>query len=575
MHGKRADAIGPFFFCPIWMATETYENLLCLRSLAIAGRASITNGSVFGCLRHPVKANPQMQLPSSKHWDRLTPAIPLILAAIALAVRLYGLSDKPLWLDEIITQRRANLAVPELITNSLHHRHFPTYFLLVRVFDAPLIDEWTLRLPSAFFGAVSVFLVALIGTEVRSRWAGIVAASLMTLSPLEVQYGQEARPYALFSCLVLLALWGLVRIGQQTAPPEGRSSNRSDRQLGPWLVFTIGTIGALNVLLVGAVWLITANLAAIAIFQHSGLRRTDFIRKWALVQAIIVLTWVPGLIAMALAVGNDPLRGIRWIPPTTLDHAWKVLSAVYLLRPSSIVTFELLPTPVPILGVAIAAFALLGAWRLRSRPTSLAIIGLSGLAIPIAIFVISIFQPILVPRYFLLSTGPFFVLVGIGVTALPHRLSLAATTAVIIFGITSLAVYYRSETKPRWDLAAAYLAENVQSGDSITANDHMARYVLAAYGERYHLDRNRIQAINPQSAEKALRNTQEGSIWVVYGRTGQGAIGPEQTYFKQWLEMGLPTCRRQFGLNVVVLRLDRSAGGPGQKVQSPPCSEQR
>jgi mannosyltransferase len=513
-----------------------------------------------------------MQLPSSKHWDQLTLAIPLILAAIALAVRLYGLSDKPLWLDEIITQRRANLAVPELISNSLHHRHFPTYFLFVRAFDAPLIDEWMLRLPSALFGAVSVFLVALIGTEVRSRWAGIVAASLMTLSPSEVQYSQEARPYALFSCLVLLALWGLVRIGQQTAP-EVRSSNRSDGQLSPWLIFTIGTIVALNLLLVGAVWLITANLAAVAIFQHAGPRRMDFIRKWAVVQGIIVLTWVPGLIAMALAVGSDPLRGIRWIPPTTLDHAWKVLSAVYLLRPSSVVTFELSPTPVPILGVAIAASALLGAWRLRSRPTSLAIIGLSGLAVPIAIIVISIFQPILVPRYFLLSTGPFFVLVGIGVTALPHRLSLVATAAVIIFGITSLAVYYRSETKPRWDLAAAYLAENVQSGDSVTANDHMARYVLAAYGDRYHLDRKQIQAINPQSAETALYNTQEGSIWVVYGRTGQGAIGSEQTYFKQWLETGLPTCRRQFGLNVVVLRLERSAAGPGQKVQTPPCSE--
>ena len=138
------------------------------------------------------------------------------------------------------------VAVPELITNSLHHRHFPTYFLLAHAFDAPQIDEWMLRLPSAVFGAVSVFLVALIGMEVRSRWAGIVAACLMTLSPLEVQYSQEARPYALFSCLVLLALWGLVRIGQQTAP-EVRPSNRSDGQLRPWLAFTIGTIGALNV----------------------------------------------------------------------------------------------------------------------------------------------------------------------------------------------------------------------------------------------------------------------------------------------------------------------------------------
>jgi hypothetical protein len=73
---------------------------------------------VLGRFRRPVKASPLMQLPSNRHWDRLQPAIPLIILAIALAVRLYSLSDKPLWLDEIITQRRANLADPELLANS-------------------------------------------------------------------------------------------------------------------------------------------------------------------------------------------------------------------------------------------------------------------------------------------------------------------------------------------------------------------------------------------------------------------------------------------------------------------------
>lgn len=369
-----------------------------------------------------------MPLSSNRHWDRLAPAIPFILMAIALAVRLYGLADKPLWLDEIITQRRANLAVPELITNALSHRHFPTYFLLVRAFDPPLINEWMLRLPSAFFGAVAVLLVALIGTEVRSRWAGIIAAALMMLSPLEVQYSQEARSYALVSCLVLLALWGLVRIAQQ-ATAEPSPSNRSGA-FGPWLAFTIGTIGALYVLILAGFWLIAANLAAVAIFLHAGPRRTDFIRKWGLAQAIIVLAWLPGLVAMALTVGGDPLRGFRWIPPTTLHHAWTVLSAVYLFRPSNIVTFNLLPTPFPIFGAVIVVLALFGAWRLRMRPTYLAIIGLSGLAFPVAVFVISVFHPILVPRYLLLSTGPFFVLVGIGVTALPRRISPFVAAAV-------------------------------------------------------------------------------------------------------------------------------------------------
>src|ERR1039458_6560850 len=138
-------------------------------------------------------------------WHRATVAILLIPTALALAVRFHGLSDKPLWLDEIITQRRANLPISDLIANSLYNKQFPTYFVLIRAFDAPIINEWTLRLPSVILGAISVLLVALIATEVRSRRAGLVAGILMALSPLEVQFGQEARSYALVSCFVLLA----------------------------------------------------------------------------------------------------------------------------------------------------------------------------------------------------------------------------------------------------------------------------------------------------------------------------------------------------------------------------------
>jgi uncharacterized membrane protein len=141
-----------------------------------------------------------------------------------------------------------------------------------------MIDEWMLRLPSAIFGSVSVLLVVLIATEVRSPRAGAVAGILMALSPLEVQFGQEARSYALVSCFVLLALWGLVRIAHQ-ASSDVSSSNRPSGQIGSWLAFTIGTIGALNILLVAASWLITSNLAAAAILRHSGPKRAEFIRK--------------------------------------------------------------------------------------------------------------------------------------------------------------------------------------------------------------------------------------------------------------------------------------------------------
>src|ERR1039458_9383312 len=299
-------------------------------------------------------------------WHRTTVAIPLIPTALALAVRFHGLSDKPLWLDEIITQRRANLPISDLIANSLYNKQFPTYFVLIRAFDAPIINEWTLRLPSTILGAISVLLVALIATEVRSRRAGLVAGILMALSPLEVQFGQEARSYALVSCFVLLALWGLVRIAKQLSISVSPSSSPKG-QLGSWAAYTIGTIGALNVLLVSAPWLVASNLAMAAIVRRSGPKRTELIRNWTLTQAIILLTWLPGLVAIYLAAHEDPLRSFRWLPPITFEHVWSVISAVYLFRASDIITFELLPTFVPGFGAAVVALVGVGCMASQSQ----------------------------------------------------------------------------------------------------------------------------------------------------------------------------------------------------------------
>ncbi len=136
--------------------------------------------------------------------------LPLVLGLLALLLRLHGLADKPLWYDEILSLNRARLPLADLIIDALKHKHYPTYFLLLRSFASAHVDPRTPRLPSALCGAGCAFLVARMATDIRGTLAGIVAGLLMTLSPLEVQYGQEARAYALISCLVLIALWGML-----------------------------------------------------------------------------------------------------------------------------------------------------------------------------------------------------------------------------------------------------------------------------------------------------------------------------------------------------------------------------
>jgi hypothetical protein len=115
----------------------------------------------------------------------------------------------------------------------------------------------------------------------------------------------------------------------------------------------------------------------------------------------------------------------------------------------------------------------------------------------------------------------------------------------------------------------------VQRGDFVITNDHMARYVLAAYGDRYLLDR-KVLSVAPQTSDAVMRYPQEGAIWVVYGRTGQGPIETEELYLQKWFALGSPVCKLRFGLQVVVLRFEPAAvGQTGQTRRALSCNGQQ
>jgi hypothetical protein len=269
-----------------------------------------------------------------------------------------------------------------------------------------------------------------------------------------------------------------------------------------------------------------------------------------------VLAWLPGLVAIYLAAEWDPFYTYRWVPASTLEHVWSVIAAAYLYRASNVTTFVLLPTSVPWLGAALVGLALLGAWRLKADAKLLSVVALAAITMPIALAILSIFTPFWITRYLLWSTGPFFVLAGLGLAGLSRPLMPVAATALAVAGFINLAPYYRSETKPRWDLAAAYLAENVQPGDAIITNDGAARYVLANYADRYRLDRTIVSTTQDVSNIAAHFASSQQRLWVVYGRAGQGTMVGEDVYLQKWLAFGDPASKVRFGKDIVAMRFD-------------------
>src|SRR5579863_9634567 len=128
-----------------------------------------------------MQISPRLKLP-----DRVAVwAPPLAVGMVALVLRLYGLADKPLWLDEVSTLHRATTGFSAMIAESLHSKHYPTYFALLWLVAKLGVSTWLLRLPSAIFGAVATALVVVIGREADKPRTGIAAGLLLAFSPFD------------------------------------------------------------------------------------------------------------------------------------------------------------------------------------------------------------------------------------------------------------------------------------------------------------------------------------------------------------------------------------------------------
>jgi uncharacterized membrane protein len=491
-----------------------------------------------------------MQLmPRRIAWDRVAIwGAPLLVGIVALALRLHGLAAKPLWLDEVSTLHRANIGFSSMVTEALHSKHYPSYFALIwAITKIGGASAWMLRLPSVLFGAMEAALVVVIGRDADKPRTGVAAGLLLAFSPFDVQYGQEARSYTLVTTLILIAMWGLVRLAKQATAREKQPHTR-----GAWLAYGGGTLAALCVLNVSVPWLVASNIAA-AIIAWRARERRAFVRRWAVIQAVIFLLWLPALGAVLYVSHGTALEGPGWALSEKWAALWAIIGPVYLDRISAFITFDMLPAAVPGLSLVIAALAVYGAWRLRAKPPALIVIGCAACVLPLLLLLVSRVTPVLVPRYFAWSAAPFFILAGAGIARLTSWRYAGALAAFVLVALINLEPYYHAETKPRWDLAASRLAGETQQGDVVLFNSWDAYYVATtAFGKQSGLDRQNLAMT--WKPKQAARFAPGHALWVVFGRAGQGNMERPADYVTLLAQLGRPASEEKIGRYITIWR---------------------
>src|SRR5688572_11578717 len=161
---------------------------------------------------------------------RSAPLIVSILGAILLAgfwMRIGNLGGPDFGVDETFHVYAAQQLIageyPLLPSGLPYDRSLP-YTRTVAWSGALFggVNEWTARLPSVLFGCLSILVVFLIGWRWYSATAGLVAAWVMAVAPMQISHSRQARMYALFQLLYLIIIYllyqGVEASSQATRP---------------------------------------------------------------------------------------------------------------------------------------------------------------------------------------------------------------------------------------------------------------------------------------------------------------------------------------------------------------------
>ncbi len=350
---------------------------------------------------------------SRRQWTRWA-LLGLILAAWGL--RLYRLEAQSLWYDEGVTARIAHQGLAELTRWTADDIQPPLYYYLVAGWIRLVgSSEWALRFPSAAWGVLTIPLMYVLGRRLAGWRTGVLAALLATGAPLYVYYSQEARMYTQLTALGLLVAYASLRVLQTD---DVRARRRW------WIVLVAAALAAMYTHYF-AFFLLAAIVIAIGILlllrsPLPALRSTPYARSplfflEALIASLLVvlgyLPWLP-FVLRRYRVDASYWQGQLKLGEA-LRHVWINFTVG---APQTMLEADAVRVG---WGFAVVtALALAGLLRHRRRAGWAAGYLLSYLLVPvILILVLSSRTPKFNPRYLMLASPAFWLLIAAGLGA--------------------------------------------------------------------------------------------------------------------------------------------------------------
>jgi hypothetical protein len=402
------------------------------------------------------------------------PAVAVILL-IGLGFRLPEIGSRSLWIDELYSQWFAALNYAELWRDvPQYETHPPVYYTLLKAWSGLFgQSEAGLRSLSLLASLATVFAVAISGrflapagqSKFRFEAAGLVAALFLAVNAASIRDAQNARPYALQTLLITLAILAALALIERLA--------RSADWIGPAMLMGVMAGASLlfhNTSFFVALGLWAGLIAALPLIPRD--RRLMAFGVLAGAGVLALLVWAP-YAPIFFAQSKAFMNLAFWLTPKPRDlwSAWELVIGGNIFA----------------LGLT-AILLVYGLTRLAAVSGRQAIVAGVTLILPLyALLTVSFaVKPIYIQRLFDWMVPLALLVLAHGVVALPGRIWIRTALAALVIGFSAERTLQDFQ-KPidDWKMIAEVIADNAEPGDVVIAAPAEGSVAVDYYARRH------------------------------------------------------------------------------------------
>jgi mannosyltransferase len=375
-----------------------------------------------------------------------------VMTLSAVILRLIALDRNSFWYDEAVSAQLCRATGWDLFFGvAKDDGNPPLYWILLRVWSLLWGNsEATLRSLSVIFGAAAVPMLASLGRSLFGRSAGLLAAFLLTVSPLAIELSNGVRAYALLhflgiACTLLFCRW------------------IEHPRLTSGLAYALSTAALCYCHYFGFFVPLAHGVALVA-----GRDQRRLLLPWLGAMAFAAalwMPWLPSFLSQLRTPGNLKRMEGGWVTQFMATPTAFVFGRSLVWRDSSKIALACASLAAIVLVWIPAAMGFFRSWRRESPQIAIG----AWLVLPIALplLVALTLTPLYHVRAASVSLPALLLLAAVGIASFPDSLRIAVIAGLLSVTAVSLGRYATVPLNDDWRSATPFVLSGLRSGEPI------------------------------------------------------------------------------------------------------------